>query len=598
MVDGPWVVVWHPERAPEPIDEFRDLHVARQEDVCVSFSGALDEIAPLAARLDVPREDAQNPAAVVLAAYTALGATWLDGLAGRYAIVVQDRRRKAVTAVRDRVGLHPLFYAEVGGAWFFASSIDALVSHPEVPRTLDRVVLAEYLAYRWPDLSQTCFAAIKRVPPGCLVEADRRGGTLRRHWDLASRPPLRISYEEAQERFDDAFERAVARGLDLGRSAVFLSGGFDSISVAAVATDLARQGRATAPLALSLGFPDPSCNEEVVQRGVAKTLGLQQELLPFEEAVGARGLLTEAAELCALSWAPLMNTWSPAFAHLAARGRDRGCRVIMTGTGGDEWLGVTPYLAADLLKAGRLAALARFAGVLKRSYRMSTWQVLSGTFWKFGGRRVLGMLADRLAPGAFQAQRVGRMVASTPDWLAPDPEIRRQVDARAHLVLEASQPVRGSFYEQGAQTALDHPLVSMEYEEWFQFGQRLGLTVVHPYCDADLVELLYGMPPEVLIEGGRSKALVRATVARRFPEFGFDRHRKVNATSFYTGILRREGLAVLERFGGVRELARLGLVDGARLMAELTRLASGASAHEAYRIWSVLSLAAWTRSRC
>jgi hypothetical protein len=208
------------------------------------------------------------------------------------------------------------------------------------------------------------------------------------------------------------------------------------------------------------------------------------------------------------------------------------------------------------------------------------------------------MLADRVAPGAFQARRTRRMVASTPDWLAPDPEIRRQVDARAHLVLEASQPVRGSFYQQGTQTALDHPLVSMEHEEWFQFGQRLGLTVVHPYCDADLVELLYGIPPEVLIEGGRSKALVRATVARRFPEFGFDRHRKVNATSFYTGILRREGLAVLERFGGVRELARLGLVDGPRLMTELNQLASGASAHEAYRIWSVISLAAWTRSRC
>jgi asparagine synthase (glutamine-hydrolysing) len=592
-----WVVAFDPDHDRFTGGGFPDLETVEEEDARVHFSGTLDEMGPLIERIGLPRGTVLSPAAIVLSLYSRFGASCFNWLSGRYAIVIEDRPRRRVTAVRDRVGLYPLFHAQADGAWFFASSIDALLSRPEIPRTLDRVVLAEYLAYRWPDLTQTCYAAIRRVPPGHLLEAGRDGSTLRRYWDLASRPLLAVGYDEAQERFDHAFERAVVRGLDAGRPAVFLSGGFDSISVAAVATDLARQRGAAPPLALSLGFDDPACNEEVVQRGVARALDLQQEFLHFEEAVRPRGLLTDAVDLCARSWAPLMNTWTPAFASLAARGRDRGCRVLLTGTGGDEWLGVTPCLAADLLKSGRLVALTRFAGMLKRSYRMSALQALTATMWRFGGRRVLGMVADRLVPGAFQAQRARRLVASTPKWLAPDPGLRRQLDARAPRVLESSQPAHGSFYQQGAQTALDHPLVSMEHEEWFQFGQRLGLSVVHPYCDADLVELLYCLPPDVLIQGGRSKALVRATVARRFPAFGFDRHRKVSATDFYTGVLRREGPAALERLGGIGELARLGLVDAPKLTAELDRLASGASPHETYRIWSVLSLVAWTRSR-
>ena len=139
--------------------------------------------------------------------------------------------------------------------------------------------------------------------------------------------------------------------MGFGPTGIFLSGGFDSISVAAFATDIARRTAQPDPIALSLAFPDPTCNEEVVQRGVAKGLGIDQVLLSFEEALGGRGLIEAATGLIAEWPVPMLNLWNPAYATLAARGRARGCRVILTGNGGDEWLAVSPFLAADLIKS-------------------------------------------------------------------------------------------------------------------------------------------------------------------------------------------------------------------------------------------------------
>jgi asparagine synthetase B (glutamine-hydrolysing) len=420
---------------------------------------------------------------------------------------------------------------------------------------------------------------------------------VRRYWNLAAQPELRVGHDEARERFDQALARAVSRCTAEGPAGIFLSGGLDSISIAAVASDLARREGRPVPLALSLGFPDPECDEEFVQRGAADALGLPQDFVRFEEAVGARGLLARAGDMSATLPAPLLNFWNPAYAALAGRARDRGRSIVLTGTGGDEWLSVTPLLGADLLKSGRLIALTRLVRMALRSYPLTTAATLYMGLWNYSARPVLGMLADRIAPAAFRARRKRKIVDSTPAWIAPDPELRARMDARAEKVLAPSQPANGSFYEQEMRTALDHPLVSMEYEESFEFGRRFDLTFMHPFCDADLVELLYRLPPEVLIEDGRAKSLVRQTVAKRFPALGFERQRKVNATRFYHGILQREGPAAWEHVGRGRELVELGIVDAGRLEEALGRLFTGGTPQESFRVWTVVALAAWTRSR-
>lgn len=561
----------------------------------VLFDGTIFEIDALVDQLNLPRDTANNPAAVLLEAYLRFGDRCLDRIRGHFAFVIGDHGKRRLLAARDRMGMHPLFYARVGADLLWSSSVDALLAQPEVPRELDRVVLGEHLLHRWVDCNETVFSAVRRVPPGHAVTVEAAGMSVKRFWDPgASMVWLR---DDEAGLFDAVFERAVGRAMGQDRSAIFLSGGFDSVSVAAMAADIARHSSRPAPHALSLGFPDADCSEEFVQRSVAQSLNLSQDFVQFDDALQHRSLLQSSIELGATWPVPMLNVWAPAYQHLASIGAQRHCSAILTGTGGDEWLNVSPYLAADLIRHGQFVALARLIRTHQRSFQFTKAQILRSSLWTFGLRPLAGAAIDTMATGFWQSRRHAKLVASTPAWVAPDPNIRRAINERAGAVLLRSRPRERSFYEQHIRLALDHPLVALEYEEYFEFGRRLGLQVRHPYLDADLVALLYRTPPSLLMKGGRTKSLIRKSVATRFPALGFERQRKMDATGFFRDRLQAEGQRAWCNIGGASTLSDMGLVQRSNLEAELRNLFEGRRPRETYRIWQVLSLEAWARAR-
>ena len=91
--------------------------------------------------------------------------------------------------------------------------------------------------------------------------------------------------------------------------------------------------------------------------------------------------------------------------------------------------------------------------------------------------------------------------------------------------------------------------------------------------------------------------MVRHTLARRFPGLGFERHKKVAATSFYHRILLEEGPRLWRAMGGARELARLEIVDARMLESTVHALFAGAQPQQLYRLWDVLGLEAWLRAQ-
>ena len=143
---------------------------------------------------------------------------------------------------------------------------------------------------------------------------------------------------------------------------------------------------------------------------------------------------------------------------------------------------------------------------------------------------------------------------------------------------------------------LDHPLTSMELEEIFEMGRRLGIDFRHPYWDADIVHMLYRTPPQLLNRDGRAKALVRSTVARRFPTLGLERQKKIAGTSFFRSVLRREVPDLWKQSGGVPTLVRMGIVDAGAANAMVEASLSEFSREGLSRIWDLLNLDAWVQA--
>jgi asparagine synthase (glutamine-hydrolysing) len=568
----------------------------------VVFDGALynrDELSALASG-----PDGRDDASLILRAYERWGESLFQRLRGIFALAIADRDQGCLLCARDPLGIFPLFIAQDGSTLFLSTTIAALTNHPRVSRAINRAALADHLCSRWPIPEETCFTAVSRVLPGHVLRVDRHGGRrMVRYWDPAP-PGAPISWirDEEVERFDELLDRAVNRCLDQGPAGIFLSGGLDSVSVAALAADNCRRRNLPTPWALSLGFPDPECNEEAIQRSIAASLGLPQELLSFDAAIGPPGVLQANLDLSADWPMPPLGTWTPAYQTLAAEGRRRGCRVILTGGGGDEWLGVGPAYAADLIRSLDLVRLVGLIANYMRSFPPPRRRILHSLVWTFGARALLRDVAfhayRRMGPSAVRLRLRRAIRRTVPSWVAPDPLLRRELEQRLEGYLEATTPRShpDSFYLRACRESFESPLVSIEMEELFERGRRLGVRFLQPYWDADLADFLYRTPPRLLNWGGRSKGLVRPMLARRFPQATFERQKKVMSTNFFRAIISREGETAWQTMGGVPELARLGLVDAAALGDTRAAVLRDGSTRDMYRLWSALNLESWIRA--
>ena len=578
---------------------------AAQANCSVIFDGALFNRADLRNELgDFLAPAAANDAELILAAYQRWGEDMLQRLRGSFALIIWDEPQEILLCLRDPLGSHPLFYAEGGNELLLSPSIEVLLRQPRVSSELNRSALVDHFLDRYPRLEETCYEAVNRVPPGHALRIAREGRRSFRYWDPAPDGKVKWLTPDEVEGFDKLLDRAVSRCLGFGPAGIFLSGGLDSVTVAAVATERCRVEGLQKPWALSLIFPDPLSNEEVVQRGVAAQLGLPQVVKPFFEATGTDGLLRPALALSSSLSGPLMNTWLPAYYQLALEGKKRGCQAILTGGGGDEWLGLSPLLAADLLRDFDFVSIYRLWHSMRRSLRRNSLALGWNLLWKFGAQQLVMPPAHKfvkeVAPWALKLRRRLSLRPApweAPKWLAPDGELRREFDRRRDEEHANKLKSGDSHYIRDIRPALDHPVVSWELEEIFEVYQRAGVRMFQPFCDADLVDMLYRTPPFLLIQDGRSKGLVRSSLARRFPKLGFGKQRKVEATSFYASLIYKDGRDIWQRLGGAQTLGELGIIDEGLLRPTIEQLLArrkdGSAAH---RVWSTLNLETWARA--
>jgi len=182
---------------------------------------------------------------VLLTSYIEWGEECLSYLNGIFAFAVWDEKRHSLFIGRDRLGVKPLFYSEVGSSFIFGSEIKALLAHPGVKAELDREGLAEVFAL---GPSHTpgngIFRGIKELRPGHALKFSQDGLKVWRYWNVQSEEHT-DTFDETVEKVRFLFQDAVKRQLvsDVPLS-TFLSGGVDSSAITAIASnEYAKNGK-------------------------------------------------------------------------------------------------------------------------------------------------------------------------------------------------------------------------------------------------------------------------------------------------------------------------------------------------------------------
>ena len=186
----------------------------------------------------------------------------LDRLAGMFAFALLEIGSGRCVLVRDRLGIKPLYLAELpGGGLRAASTLPALLAAGGVDTSVDPVALHHYLS--WHSVvpaPRTILNGVRKLAPATVmvVEPDgtpQRAGLLE---PAARARPGALAEEEWRDALLDALRVAVRRRMvsDVPVG-VLLSGGLDSSLIVALLAEQGQRGLAT----FSIGFPDAGGRE-------------------------------------------------------------------------------------------------------------------------------------------------------------------------------------------------------------------------------------------------------------------------------------------------------------------------------------------------
>ncbi len=354
-------------------------------------------------------------AELVLRAYEVWGRDCLSHVEGDFALVVWDARRQQAFCARDRVGNKPFNYHWNGTTLVFSSELHPILALPWVPEVLNQGMLAEYLATEWLSLDETLWQEVLRLKPShCMVAAGQEAPRLQRYWvpDLHATLPCRTD-EDYIEHYRALFTDVVRRMSRANHPlAVEVSGGLDSSAIFAVAETLRRQGDLLAPglEGYTLDFSgDPAADEMVYARAVGAHLGRTiREVTPSH-------LPLEWYRETARRYRELPDYPNHAMTlSIAEMAKRRGSRVLVSGPGGDEWVGGGgSYHSAALAGWHGSEMLA----LLQRDWREAG---ISAALWRQVRHGLLPLLPERVRRSLRRMLDLaqGRRRDLAPSWLA------------------------------------------------------------------------------------------------------------------------------------------------------------------------------------
>jgi asparagine synthase (glutamine-hydrolysing) len=470
--------------------------------VVVAVEGCIENTADLAGELALP--DDEPPKGVLAAAFGRWEHGALERLQGRFALALWDRERKRGILAVDRLGVRSNFFCEQGGRLVFASELGPLFELLARRPSPDHAAVAHWIASGVLERGQTLYEGVRRLEGGHFLALNRDGWTNRVYWRPRYASPPRVAAPVAAAEVKRAVRRAVASRLEPEGVGVLLSGGIDSASVAA----LAAGESATGPIrAYSALFPEhPSVDESALIDTVTDDLGIASVRLLFRGG----SMLAPSLEFLRAwevpSTSPNLHFQRP----LIRAAADDGVRTLLDGQGGDELFGCAPYLLADSLRHGQLSASLTLARSLPEAGRCPSGRLLFLLMRDYALKGVVPRSVHRLAP------RVRGVERYAPPWL-------RAESARVHVERSgrwAWKLLTGPRWWRHLAYTLT---VERERMGVYDFLRRkcalAGIQGAHPFLDdADLVELVLGLPPEAAFDPELDRPLLREAMAGLVPD--------------------------------------------------------------------------------
>lgn len=293
---------------------------------------------------------------VVLQALITWGPECLVRFEGMFAGAFIDTQTGTALLFRDHLGIKPLYIAQEGGAFYFASEVKAL--RPALSSLeLNTDALYEHMNFRFVAGDRTLYRNVRKLLPGHFMKLSKAGEhSTHRYYNVTDSLTDYPAQTADMDAIEDLLDTSIREHTlsDVGYS-VQLSGGIDSSYITRI---LSRSDKAIDTYSITL--PGAVYDEELYQRQVVEMCGTSHHsyACTSEDFAKALPLVTRALDF------PSVHTGTIFLYLLCGHIREKH-KVVLTGEGADElFLGYSRY---QLPWMNKLAFTLKTAG-LKASW--------------------------------------------------------------------------------------------------------------------------------------------------------------------------------------------------------------------------------------
>lgn len=270
-----------------------------------------------------------GPGRALLELYLRDGADFLGNVGGEFALAIVDRRTRRLILAIDRMGVRPMCFADNrNGGLIFGSNTCAVLGYGGISEEISPQALYNYVYFHVIPSPRTVFECIRKLEPGQrLIHAD---GQIRidEYWRPQFHSSTAQRAGELREELFESTRTAVARCVNGSETGCFLSGGLDSSTVSGLANECLEE-----PIrAYSIGFAQAGYDEMEFARIAARHFGLDHReyyVTPDDVADSMHLIATVYDE-------PFGNASAIPAYFCARRAMDDGVSLLLAGDGGDE----------------------------------------------------------------------------------------------------------------------------------------------------------------------------------------------------------------------------------------------------------------------
>ncbi len=502
----------------------------------------------------------------------------LPKLRGMFAFTFFDAAKKELLVARDFFGIKPLYYSCVGDNIIFSSEVSSILLNDDVSKKYNPQMIYEYLltgasdhttSSMYQDINQFPSASYSKIK----IDGKKPIVNVIRYWDIDLNNKITPSFDEAvrevRRLFLDSVKIHMRSDVVVGAA---LSGGIDSSAIVCCVKHLYPEKQLHT---FSFIAEDESLSEEkwidiVNQHVNAKVHKIQ---------VNREELVEDLDDLMVAQGEPFGSTSIYAQYRVFKEAKEKSIKVMLDGQGADEMLAgyiffQASVLAASIRKLNFLKAYKFFNSCVKNTSSTSFY------LFKITVQELLpSSIAQFLKKNLISSKKLKWL---STNWLFENAVSNKNIFRRK---VNRKAPLKGHLKSNLLELGIPHLL---RYED--RNSMRWSVESRVPFLDVDLVEYIYSLPEEYIINNeGLSKYVFREAMRGIVPDEILDRKDKIGFSTPEKSWLTKMDLWVKSELDNA---VNFSMFDLKNLKSEWSRVLKGEVVFD-FRCWRWINLIAW-----